>query len=321
MLRSKAHLTQKELADNLGISDKAVSKWERGLSYPDISLLPKMANLLDTNIESIVCGQYFHYKNSWVGILYTAESEERWVGLTSLIYDKPMVYYLISYFFLLGINQILIIGQARDIGKIQPLLCMEPCFKDIQCLEKSDAHFIDSIKQFTLNKNVALFEGNELIYGLDFTRSCQKAMSREDASVLAILGEKKTIYNNLHPEIYFDYLHKVTKRPETKCLEPYRIVPFMFCQNTIWNEMMQQEFLFSEKVMFDKVYNYLVSKNSIFAEPLGRGMLRISLKKKDDVLAATQLIKIIQDQTGQVVGDPREIAFRRGFMPSKNKGE
>ena len=40
-LRKKQHLTQQELANKLNITDKAVSKWERGLSYPDITSISK----------------------------------------------------------------------------------------------------------------------------------------------------------------------------------------------------------------------------------------------------------------------------------------
>lgn len=45
-LRKSNHLTQKDLAEHLGVTDKAVSKWERGLSCPDISLLIPLAKLL-----------------------------------------------------------------------------------------------------------------------------------------------------------------------------------------------------------------------------------------------------------------------------------
>lgn len=55
-LRIECGLTQKQLADAMNISDKTVSKWERGLGCPDISLLPKLSLLLKVNIEKILEG-------------------------------------------------------------------------------------------------------------------------------------------------------------------------------------------------------------------------------------------------------------------------
>ena len=45
-LRQKQHMTQLELAEKINVSDKAVSKWERGCGAPDISLLPALAAAL-----------------------------------------------------------------------------------------------------------------------------------------------------------------------------------------------------------------------------------------------------------------------------------
>lgn len=51
----KAHdLTQMELADKLNISFQAISNWERGISMPDISKLPEIANLLDLTIDELL---------------------------------------------------------------------------------------------------------------------------------------------------------------------------------------------------------------------------------------------------------------------------
>ena len=48
-LRKERGLTQQQLANKLKITDKAVSKWERGLSLPDVSLIKKIANVLDVD--------------------------------------------------------------------------------------------------------------------------------------------------------------------------------------------------------------------------------------------------------------------------------
>lgn len=44
-LRKKANLTQKELGEKLNVTDKAVSKWERGLSFPDITMINSLADV------------------------------------------------------------------------------------------------------------------------------------------------------------------------------------------------------------------------------------------------------------------------------------
>ena len=45
-LRKDKNMTQKQIADLMNISDKTISKWERGLGCPDISLLPELSHIL-----------------------------------------------------------------------------------------------------------------------------------------------------------------------------------------------------------------------------------------------------------------------------------
>lgn len=56
-LRKQQGLTQLALAQQLGVSDKAVSKWERGLGCPDLSLLPALSQVFQVNMESLLNGQ------------------------------------------------------------------------------------------------------------------------------------------------------------------------------------------------------------------------------------------------------------------------
>ena len=55
-LRKEKKFTQKDLADRLHVSDKAISKWERGLGCPDVSLLGELSRILEVNIASILAG-------------------------------------------------------------------------------------------------------------------------------------------------------------------------------------------------------------------------------------------------------------------------
>ncbi len=56
-LRQEQGLTQSQLAQRLGVSDKAVSKWERGGGSPDLSLLPLLASALAVDLESLLAGE------------------------------------------------------------------------------------------------------------------------------------------------------------------------------------------------------------------------------------------------------------------------
>ena len=57
-LRIKHDLTQEKLAEKLNISDRAISKWERGLGCPDVSLLERLSQTLDVSILEIADGTF-----------------------------------------------------------------------------------------------------------------------------------------------------------------------------------------------------------------------------------------------------------------------
>lgn len=56
-LRTERGLTQREIAERLFVSDKAVSKWERGLGCPDISALDSIADLFGVPVETLLSGE------------------------------------------------------------------------------------------------------------------------------------------------------------------------------------------------------------------------------------------------------------------------
>ena len=56
-LRKEKQLTQKELGEKLNITDKAISKWERGLSFPDIAVLKDLAEFFEIDISELLNGE------------------------------------------------------------------------------------------------------------------------------------------------------------------------------------------------------------------------------------------------------------------------
>ncbi len=57
LLRKEKGLTQEDLANAMGVSPQAVSKWELGQTCPDISALPKLADLLEVTVDELLSGK------------------------------------------------------------------------------------------------------------------------------------------------------------------------------------------------------------------------------------------------------------------------
>lgn len=55
--RREKNMTQNDLALKLNVTDKAVSKWERDICFPDVALLPEIAEILDLNLEDLILGR------------------------------------------------------------------------------------------------------------------------------------------------------------------------------------------------------------------------------------------------------------------------
>jgi transcriptional regulator with XRE-family HTH domain len=57
LLRKQKPMTQEELAEKMGVSSQAVSKWENDVSCPDIQLLPRLARLLGVTVDELLSGK------------------------------------------------------------------------------------------------------------------------------------------------------------------------------------------------------------------------------------------------------------------------
>ena len=62
--RRKANLTQMQLAEKLGITDKAISKWERGVAMPDTSIMLELCDILEISVNELLSGEKINMENS-----------------------------------------------------------------------------------------------------------------------------------------------------------------------------------------------------------------------------------------------------------------
>lgn len=110
-LRRKAGYTQKTLAESLHVTDRAVSKWERGYSLPDVALLPKLCLLLDVDLDLLLASSI--EMEEWIGLIDIADCD-----FFQTVYDKPLIDYLLSHFLLLGIDTIHVLTDEKNRSRL-----------------------------------------------------------------------------------------------------------------------------------------------------------------------------------------------------------
>ena len=164
--RKQAGYTQKQLADLLYVSDKAVSKWERGLSVPDQILLPKLSMILDVDIEHLIPNQIYENSSEWYGLLMLGSS----IDISIVIYDKPLIHYLLSYYMLCGITNIVV-------DNINPQY-----IKSLK-LKKYGLNIIEN-KNNILGKKVMIINEGILLFGANITRFFKSYMNQNNDVVV-----------------------------------------------------------------------------------------------------------------------------------------
>ena len=75
--RKDLGLTQRQLADKLGMSDKSVSKWERGICLPDVSVYSDLCRILGISLNEFFAGEDIVYEN------LIQKSEENIIGIAA----------------------------------------------------------------------------------------------------------------------------------------------------------------------------------------------------------------------------------------------
>lgn len=289
VLRKRQKLTQKDLADKLNVSDKAISKWERGLGLPDISILSTLSMILDTDMESLLEGNATYKKDNWIGILNLNDIN---VDVSTLIFDKPIITYQIGYFMLAGIKDIYIYGKDINKKYIKQLV------KGI----KINVYFVDNVNEVPC-VNTMYIHKPLFIYGQNVTRSFQKAMERKDG--VTILSLPEHIINNV--DILYDSNHKVINKQE-KAIETaykYNALPIIFYPN--------ENYISNSYLELDRIIDTLVDKDILYTEPMFRGVIYIPLDTNKDVKDASKIVEIIQKRDYSI-GDLKEIELRRGFI-------
>ena len=160
-LRKEAGFTQKTLADALHITDKAVSKWERGLSLPDVSLLPKLSLLLGADLSLLLAREGKHLHEDWRGLIDLRNYD---VDLSQILYDKPMVYFMLVHYQLVNVRDICVLCSEKNQKYLQSEVFSTLGFRFSFALEEESTH------------NVMIMDRPCFLFGSDLTHQFQGAM-------------------------------------------------------------------------------------------------------------------------------------------------
>lgn len=306
-LRKRAGYTQRELAERIGISDKAVSKWERGLALPDISCLTKLSILLDTDTDSLLAGDEGNHEKGWCGYL-SMEENPNGIYSGSMLFDKPLVYYLLSLFMLVGIKHIFISCPKKDQSFIQANMGDGTIF-GICLMFIEDNGDIPDMSGFT---NLMCILGREFIYGVDQTRFFQKAMmDKERTTILSLPRSGSSLANG----IFFDDQKKIVDYDDSDRVitqYDYHAIPIFFCPCNRFHSI------------FLKGKANFTGEDVLYTEVLDRGYVEMPLNSWKDMAMASEFVRIVQDAGGMELYCMEEIAWRRGFISTeklRNLGE
>ena len=304
-LRKRAGFTQKDLADRLGVSDKAVSKWERGLGLPDVSLLGKLSIILDTDTDSLLAGDVIHHDRGWHGLLILHDNVCG-IGPDTIVYDKPLVYYLLSYFLLVGIRNVKIICSDDAKRYIRNEFLVK---KPLNVTLTFGSGISDAVNDetFVACDNLMVLFGRSFIYGVDMTKFFQKAMSNKDKITVLTLPRGVKDASSI---VRFDANKKIVPPDhddQLKTQYDYCDIPLFFCPKTTFCETFCASSV-------DYNISLIFEDQDVYIEVLDRGFVEIELNDWDDVAEAAAFVKIVQSRCGMILYCIEEVAWRRGYI-------
>lgn len=188
-LRKEAGYTQASLAAALFVTDKAVSKWERGLCAPDSSLLPKLSMLLDADIEYLIAGNRPYGEHRWVGEILVDDVEGELAG-------RPLLHYLLSYFMLVNVTDIYIKTKKQEYVKN---LQLERYGLTIRFSSVAD------------QKSIVVYD-KFLLFGANLTRYLQSFLYGNENVIPVLDGRELPLLVTHHPSFSLDWHKKNCKR-------------------------------------------------------------------------------------------------------------
>lgn len=225
MLRKNKNLSQQELAQKLSVSSQAVSKWERNLSTPDISMLPVIARFFGITMDEL-----FNYR------------------LDALTYKERFIRFMAD-------NDVLRFGEFKlKSGRISPYFIAPEHYASGSQLTKIGEFFTDCIRQNNIHTDLLLantIRESHLVsavsmvmyskYGIDLGYCINNEVGKKETANSAVTVLKDTFCSgDTFREIMCDTKDRLGRYPQNAVLAVDRMERGLCSELTSTNEIMQE---------------------------------------------------------------------------------
>lgn len=237
------------------------------------------------------------------------------------IYDKPLIYYPLSVLLLAGIREVLVISTPEAIDAYKELLGdgKNLGIELSYCVQEKPRGLADAFilgEEFIGSDSVCLILGDNVFYGQDLTRVLKRAMARETGATIFGYPVKDP---RAFGVVEFDKNHKVLSIEE-KPQEPksnYAVPGLYFYDNRVVEIAKNVKPSDRGEIEITAVNNAYLELGELNVELLGRGMAWLDTGTPKGMYKASGFVKTIQEMQGFYVACIEEIAWRRGFITSK----
>lgn len=237
------------------------------------------------------------------------------------IYDKPLIYYPLSILMLASIRDILIISTPEDIGDYKTLLGDGSKIGlhieyAIQNAPRGLAEAFIVGEKFIGSDSVCLVLGDNVFYGQMLSSVLKQAASLKDGAVIFGYPVKDARSFGV---VEFDKKGKVLSLEE-KPAHPksnYAVPGLYFYDNSVISIAKNVKPSPRGELEITSVNNEYLRRGKLYVSLMGRGMTWLDTGTPNGMLQASEFVQTIQGQQGFYISCIEEIAWRRGFISTK----
>jgi len=240
------------------------------------------------------------------------------------VYDKPMIYYPLSVLILAGIREVMIISTPQDIGGYKRLLADGKRFGislqyKIQEQPKGIAEAFILGENFIGNDSVCLILGDNIFYGLNFSKRLEAYVKQKKSEKIAIIFGYTVKDPHRYGVIEIDDNGEVLSIEE-KPRHPksnQAVVGLYFYPNSVIQIAKQILPSARGELEITSLNNHYLMQGNLKVEKFGQGFTWLDTGTHESLLEASQFIETIEKRQGVKIGCLEEVAFKKELITKK----